>query len=46
MEKFPFNMPYAPYDIQVGLMQQIQTLLTSGKKVGIFESPTGTVNVA
>lgn len=37
-----FHHPYKPYEIQVELMEQIYDLLDSKKKVGIFESPTGT----
>ena len=38
--KFPF--PYQPYDIQEQFMQALYSALDQGK-VGIFESPTGTV---
>ena len=37
---FPF--PFTPYDIQVGFMQQLYRVLENSK-IGIFESPTGTV---
>lgn len=41
-DKFPF--PYEkPYDIQVDFMKALYKTLEL-KKVGIFESPTGTVN--
>lgn len=39
-DKFPF--PYQPYSIQEGFMQALYSALEQGK-VGIFESPTGTV---
>lgn len=39
-EQFPF--PYQPYDIQEQFMQALYGVLQQGK-VGIFESPTGTV---
>lgn len=38
--EFPF--PYQPYDIQQQFMQALYSALDQGK-VGIFESPTGTV---
>lgn len=38
--QFPF--PYQPYDIQQQFMQALYSALDQGK-VGIFESPTGTV---
>ena len=38
--QFPF--PYQPYDIQEQFMQALYSALDQGK-VGIFESPTGTV---
>ena len=39
-EKFAF--PFDPYDIQVGFMRSLYSVLELGQ-VGIFESPTGTV---
>ena len=38
--QFPF--PYQPYNIQDQFMQALYSVLDQGK-VGIFESPTGTV---
>lgn len=38
----PYCFPYPPYDIQTTLMSNIYDVFTH-KKVGIFESPTGTV---
>lgn len=38
-----FAFPFEPYDIQVGFMQQLYRTLELGK-IGIFESPTGTVS--
>ena len=38
---FPF--PFEPYDIQKGFMHELYRCLELGK-VGIFESPTGTVS--
>ena len=40
-EKFPF--PFNPYLIQNDLMKNLYEAL-EGKKLGIFESPTGTVS--
>lgn len=40
-EIFPF--PFEPYSIQKDFMKVLYTCLQSGK-VGIFESPTGTVS--
>ncbi|EDO14396.1 hypothetical protein Kpol_187p1 [Vanderwaltozyma polyspora DSM 70294] len=37
-----FNHPYQPYEIQLQLMQCIYGALSSGKKIAILESPTGT----
>ncbi len=39
--EFPF--PFTPYDIQVGFMKDLYKALELGK-IGIFESPTGTVS--
>lgn len=39
---FPF--PYQPYNIQEQFMQALYKALDQGK-VGIFESPTGTVGI-
>lgn len=39
-DSFPF--PYKPYDIQEKFMKALYSALDQGK-VGIFESPTGTV---
>lgn len=38
---FPF--PFTPYSIQKDLMRNLYNAL-EGKKLGIFESPTGTVS--
>ncbi len=40
--KFPF--PFEPYDIQKSFMRELYLAL-EGRKVGIFESPTGTVRL-
>lgn len=37
-----FHHPYEPYDIQLELMRCVYTLLDSGKKLAVLESPTGT----
>ena len=39
-----FEFPFEPYDIQVGFMRSLYTALELGK-IGIFESPTGTVSL-
>ena len=39
---FPF--PFEPYSIQKDLMQKIYEVLENSK-IGIFESPTGTVRI-
>ena len=40
-----FHHPYEPYDIQVDLMNIIYDTIEQGK-IGVFESPTGTVSIA
>lgn len=37
-----FSHPYEPYGIQLQLMQCLYDALSSGKKVAVVESPTGT----
>jgi Rad3-related DNA helicase len=37
-----FSFPYKPYQIQIDFMRELYRTLES-YKVGIFESPTGTV---
>ena len=39
---FPF--PFAPYDIQEDFMKNLYSAIED-KKIGIFESPTGTVSI-
>lgn len=36
-----FNFPFPPYDIQQSFMEKLYAVLNN-KKIGIFESPTGT----
>ena len=36
-----FNFPFPPYDIQQSFMEKLYSVLNN-KKIGIFESPTGT----
>ena len=38
-----FGFPYEPYQVQLNLMEKIYDLLKTETKVGLFESPTGTV---
>ena len=40
--EFPF--PFTPYDIQVEFMKNVYRTLEQGK-IGILESPTGTVSI-
>ncbi len=40
--EFPF--PFEPYDIQKSFMKELYRALEGGK-IGIFESPTGTVRL-
>lgn len=39
-----FLFPFEPYDIQKSFMQELYKTLKEGK-LGIFESPTGTVSI-
>lgn len=39
-----FSFPFSAYSVQVEFMQQLTQVLDEGK-VGIFESPTGTVRM-
>jgi chromosome transmission fidelity protein 1 len=39
-----FHHPYTPYGIQVTFMETVYQVLDEGK-VGILESPTGTVSI-
>lgn len=39
-----FDFPFPPYDIQFEFMQKLYFALEN-KKLGIFESPTGTVSI-
>lgn len=38
----PFGFPFEPYGIQKEFMEELYNVLEQGK-IGIFESPTGTV---
>ncbi|TNV83211.1 hypothetical protein FGO68_gene2312 [Halteria grandinella] len=40
--EYPYCFPYKPYQVQVDLMDKIYDLLKTDKKIGLFESPTGT----
>lgn len=42
----PFGFPYAePYSVQIDLMENLTSFLEdSDAKLGLFESPTGTVS--
>lgn len=37
-----FNFPFEPYEIQINFMKKMYQVIEE-KKIGIFESPTGTV---
>ena len=43
MPKMDFHHPYTPYAIQVEFMSTVYRVIEEGK-VGILESPTGTVS--
>lgn len=43
IHKIDFHHPYTPYDIQETFMSTVYQVLEDGK-VGILESPTGTVS--
>lgn len=43
IHKIDFHHPYTPYDIQETFMTTVYQVLEDGK-VGILESPTGTVS--
>jgi len=38
-----FEFPFPPYEIQIELMHHIYSTIEN-RKVGVFESPTGTVS--
>lgn len=42
--KMTFPFPYIPYPIQEEFMAKLYQVLEAGK-IGIFESPTGTVSL-
>lgn len=42
LEAKPFGFPFEPYHIQKDFMEELYNVLEHGK-IGIFESPTGTV---
>jgi chromosome transmission fidelity protein 1 len=42
MEPESFGFPFEPYTIQKDFMKELYSALSNGK-IGIFESPTGTV---
>jgi len=44
IHKIDFHHPYTPYDIQEKFMSTVYQVLEDGK-VGILESPTGTVSL-
>jgi chromosome transmission fidelity protein 1 len=39
-----FGFPFEPYSIQKDFMKELYKVLSDGK-IGIFESPTGTVRI-
>lgn len=41
--KHPYGFPFKPYQVQLDLMESIHKMLSSDLKLGLFESPTGTV---
>lgn len=44
MDSESFGFPFEPYTIQKDFMKELYSVLSKGK-VGIFESPTGTVGI-
>ena len=42
-KRHPYGFPYDPYEVQIKLMDNIYDMLSSDKKLGLYESPTGTV---
>lgn len=44
LSKKNFHHPFQPYDIQYAMMKAIYDCITA-RKVGIFESPTGVLEV-
>ena len=44
MDPESFGFPFEPYSIQKDFMTELYKVLSDGK-IGIFESPTGTVSV-
>lgn len=45
MDMHAFGFPFEPYPIQRDFMKELYNVLSEGK-IGIFESPTGTVRLS
>jgi hypothetical protein len=43
LQQKDYHHPYVPYDVQIDFMSMVYRCLEEGK-VGVFESPTGTVS--